>query len=257
MTTVGDFAEYTDIDGAITIDGVVLANVQYDVKWKRETVKVPRAGARSDKNLPGKLTVTTKLKKVLIHDDAAKVLGYSLNDAPISGAAEELKTGVALDADGYTAMSDTEIAAASRIRATVATSAITTGGTLVIVGEDAAGNSIQESVTVGTLGVGEYATGTKLFKKVLGIIVYDIRSTGGGTLTIASITGASSFTVGDPKIFDLVGRVEKGAKSIQITQPDCWFANGGLAWTEGGKPIDVDLDVEMYDPDLLDVDVVG
>lgn len=257
MTTVGDFAEYTDLDGVITIDGVVLANVQYDVKWKRETVKVERAGAHSDKVLPGKLSVTTKLKKVLVHDDAAKVLGYSLNDTPITGAAEELKTGVALDADGYTAMTDTEIAAASQIRATVATSAITTGGTLVIVGEDTAGNSIQESIAIGTLGVGEYATGTKLFKSVLGVLVYGIRSAGSGTLTIASIAGAASYTVGNPKIFDLVGRVTKGTKSIQITQPDCWFASGGLAWTAGGKPIDVDLDVEMYDPDLLDAAVVS
>jgi hypothetical protein len=255
MTTVTDFEEYSDVDGAITLGGVALANVQYDVKWSRDVVKAPRAGARSDRNLPGKLTVTTKLKKILIHDDAARVLGYSLNDTPLTGAAEELKTGVALAADGYTAMSDTVIAAASRIRATVASSAITTGGRLDIVGEDTAGNPLTESLTVTTLGVGEYVTGTKLFKEVFGVIVYSIRSTGEGTLTIASVTGASEYTVGDPVVFDLVGTLTKGSKSITITQPNCWISGSGLAWTEGGKPLDIDLPVEMYDPGDLTVDI--
>lgn len=256
MTTVADFDEYTDVNGVVLIDGVVLADVQYDVKWERATVKVPCAGAIADKNLPGKVSVTTRLKKVLVHSDAAKMIGYSLNEAALTGAAEELKTGVALDADGYTAMADTEIAAPSRVQATVVTSAITTGGTMVIIGADANGNPIQEAVAISTLSVGETAIGSMLFSTVYGVAVYGVRSAGNGTLTIASIAGASAYTVGNPKIFDLVGKVVKGTKTIQITQPDCWFTNGGLAWTEGNTPIDVDLGVEMHNPALLEVDVV-
>lgn len=257
MTTVADFGEFTDVDGQITIGGVRIANVQYDVKWKRNVNKIPRSGSRSQKNIPGYLEVTTKLKSILIHSNAAALVGASLSDTPLTGAAETLKTGVALDADGYTATSDPTIASPSRIRATVATSAITTGGTLVIDGEDNAGNPLQETLEIGTIGVGEYVTGTKLFKEVFGVIVHGIRSTGGGTLTIASVAGASAYTVGDPLVFDLVGIVTKGSKSIQITQPDCWMSSGEFAWSEGGKPMEINVEIQMYDPELFEYDIIG
>ncbi|MCK9521033.1 MAG: hypothetical protein M0R74_18715 [Dehalococcoidia bacterium] len=261
MTTVADFEEYTDVHGVITIGGVVLANVQYDVKWKRNVVSVPRAGAKSNREIPGILSVETKLKKVLIHDDAPIVLGYSLNDTPITGGAEALLVASGV-LDGTTRVTDlttTTLAAASRIQLTLQTKDVTVGGTATLVGEDANGNPIAEVLVVpADMEIGDTLTTAKVFAKAFTLTTIGVDSADDtGTFKVDAIAGSSTLTVGDPKVFDLVGMVTKGGKSIQITQPDCWFANGGLTWTEGGSPIDVELEVRMYDPSLLEVDIVG
>ncbi|MDD1728679.1 MAG: hypothetical protein LUQ50_06375 [Methanospirillum sp.] len=259
MTTVGDFGEYTGVSGIITLDGVALADVQYDVKWKRATVSHSRGGKHSDINIPGKLTVTTKIKKALVYADAAKVLGYSLTDTPIAGTAETLLSAshVLDGTDNYEDMTDDTIASLSRVRYTLATKAITTGGTITVIGEDADGNAISEIITVpAPASIGATWTTTRLFKKVYGHTIRGIDSADDlGTFTVASIAGSATYTVGDPKIFDLVGSIPKGETNIMITQPDCWFSEGGIAWEDAGKVIDVECPVEMRDPDTLNVTV--
>lgn len=258
MTTVADFGEYTGAMGTITVGGVPLADVQYDVKWDRATVSHTRGGKYSDINIPGKLTVKTKITKALVYADVAKTLGYSLTDTPISGTAETLlATSTALDAsDFYEDMTDDTIATASRIRYTLQTKAITTGGTITIIGEDNDGNPMEEMIEVAASAIGTTWTSTKVFKKVFGHTIRGIDSTDDlGTFAVASIAGSATYTVGDPKIFDLVGTLTKGSTTIVITQPDCWFKNGGIAWEDAGKIIDVEADVEMRDPDTLSVSV--
>ena len=241
--------------GTITIGGVALADVEFDCKWSRGTVSHARGGKYSDIQIPGKLTVKTKIKKALVYADAPKTLGYSLNDTPITGTGGTIKAGVTVSADGYTASTTPTIATASRVRATVATSAMTTPGTLTIIGTDASGNNLEEIIPVGLIDVAAFVTSTKVFKTVTGVVTTGLRSTGGGTLTIASITGNTSFTVGNPKVFDLIGTLTKGATTIVVTLPDCWFSSGNLNWSDASKIIDVDADVEMHDPDLLKVDI--
>lgn len=258
MTTVADFGEYTGAMGTITVGGVALADVQYDVKWKRSTVSHSRGGKHSDLNLPGKLTVTTKIKKALVYADVAKTLGYSLTDTPISGSAETLLAAshVLDGTDNYEDMADDTIATPSRIRYTLATAAIVTGGTITIIGEDADGNAMEELITVEASAIGTTWTSTKVFKKVYGHTIRGIDSTGDlGTFAVASIAGSATYTVGDPKIFDLVGTLTKGSTTIVITQPDCWFTEGGIAWEDAGKVVDVECPVEMRDPDTLSISV--
>jgi hypothetical protein len=86
---------------------------------------------------------------------------------------------------------------------------------------------------------------------------FTIASTGGAKVAVDTLAGAASYTVGEPKIFDLVGGVEKSGKVITITQPDCWFSEGGLSFEDAGKILEVSTSVEMHDPDLLEIDVVG
>jgi hypothetical protein len=258
MTAVSDFGEYTGAMGTITVGGVALADVQYDVKWERATVSHARGGKHSDINIPGKLTVKTKIKKALVYADVAKTLGYSLTDTPISGTAETLlATSTVLNAsDFYEDMTDDTIATASRIRYTLQTKAIVTGGTITIIGEDADGNAMEELIAVAASAIGTTWTSTKVFKKVFGHVIRGIDSTDDlGTFVVASIAGSATYTVGDPKVFDLVGTLTKGATTVVITQPDCWFKTGGIAWEDAGKIIDVDGDVEMRDPDTLSVSV--
>jgi len=260
MTTVPDFGEFSGVHGTITVGGAALADVFYDVKWKTATVSHGRSGKHSDSNHPGKFSIEIKLKKALILDDAPVVLGYSLNDTPITGTAETLlATSTALDAsDFYEDMTDDTIATLSRIRYTLATNAITVGGTITVIGEDGAGNPIEEIIKVtAPASIGDTWTTTKLFKKVYGHTIRGIDSASDlGTFAVASIAGSSSYTVGNPKVFDLVGTLAKGSSSLVFTHPDCWISEGGIAWEDAGKTIDVDLPVVMRDPDTFKFEIL-
>lgn len=257
MTNTADFGEYTGVHGVVTKGGVAIADVMFDMSWSRDEITVPRSGAYSDKNYPGKVKVKCKIKRSMVD---ASLAGASLNDTPITGTSETLLTAShVLDAsDWYEDMEDDTIASPSRIRYTLQTKAITTGGTITIIGEDADGNAMEEIITVSTASIGETWTTTKVFKKVYGHTIRGIDSADDlGTFKVESITGNSHYTVGEPLIFDLVGKVEKSDGSkIQITMPDCWIKNGGLKFEDAGKVVEEDLDVVMRDPDLLQVDEV-
>lgn len=259
MTTVADFGEYTGMFGTITIGGVALADVEFDCKWSRGTVSHARGGKYSDIQIPGKLTVKTKIKKALVYADAPKTLGYSLNDTPITGTAEALLAASSvLDAtDFYIDMTDATIATESLIKITLQTKNITTGGTITLIGENTAGVAISEIIDLpATAVVGATWTSTKTFKVLYGMTVRGTDSTDDtGTFKVESIAGNTSFTVGNPKVFDLIGTLTKGATTIVVTLPDCWFSSGNLNWSDASKIIDVDADVEMHDPDLLKVDI--
>jgi hypothetical protein len=259
MTTVEDFGEYTDLDGALSVGGTVIADITYDVRWRLNDVTVPRAGKRSKKNLPGEFSVTTVIKKVLVKDEATTVLGKSLNDTPVGGTASTLHAGLTAPGSGaenITDMTTTAIATASRVRFIPVTDAITVGGRAIVVGTNSAGGEIEESVDLTAVVAGAVSGTTKrLFKTVTHVVLIGTVAAG-ATIAVTSIIGASSFTVGDPEIFDLVGSLTKGSNSVVVTQPNCWFKNGGIAWGTGGTPIDVSIDVGMYDPDTLDVAVV-
>jgi len=258
MTTVNDFAEYTDIDGSLMVGVAPVANIQFDCKWKRTVNKVPMAQGYAEKQIPGYLELTVKIKKgALIHSDAEVLQGYSLTDTPITGTASTLQAAATFTADTVETIGANP-ATPSRVRISLTVADITTAGEVIVYGTDAADNKISELFVIPvSTTAGTNFDGSKVFKTTTKAAIIGLASTGGGKLTFASLAGASSITVGNPKVFDIVGTVTKGAKSIQITIPDCWFINGGLTWTEGGKPIPVEVDVAVYDPSALSEDIVG
>jgi hypothetical protein len=257
MTTVADFGQYTGVNGALTIDGVPFADCQYDIKWTTQDVTYSRGNKRSDGAIPGKRVVTTKIHKVFVHEDAAIVLGYSISDTPITVSAGVLKSAATFTADSVVALTGNP-ATASRVTITTGVAAITTPGEIIVYGTDSGDRSISEIFTIPDNSIaGTVFTGTKVFKTTTHAAIMDVVGDSGCTLKFDSIVGNSTLTFGDPKIFDLVGTLTKGAKSITITQTDCWFKNGGINWTDSGKVIEVDAEVSMHDPDLLEIDIVG
>jgi hypothetical protein len=241
----------------MTIDGTAFADIQYDIRWGTSDVMYPRSNKRSDGCIPGKRSVQTKIKKVFVHEDAGIVLGYSMSDTPITGANGVLQAANTFTADSVEAIGANPTAA-SRVKITVGTAAITTAGKVIVYGTDASDQVIAEIYTIplGTVATTTF-TGTKVFKTTTHYAIIDLVGDTGCTLALDSVAGSSTLTFGDPKIFDLVGTLTKGAKSITITQQDCWLKNGGIAWVDSGRVIEVDAEVSMHDPDLLSVVIVG
>lgn len=257
MTTVADFGEYTGVNGAMTIDGVPFADIQYDVKWQTSDVNYPRSNKRSDGCVPGKRTVTTKIRKVFLHEDAAIVLGYSISDTPITGTAGALQAANTFTADTVETIGANP-ATPSRVTVTTGTEHITTAGKVIVYGTDIGDRAQAEIFTIPiNTAPGTVFTGSKVFKTTTHYAIMDLVGDTGATLAIDSIAGSSTLVFGDPKVIDIVGTLTKGAKSITITQEDCWLKNGGISWTDAGKVIEVDADVSMHDPDLLSVVIVG
>jgi len=216
---------YTAVKGVLDYAGSPIAFVSFDIKFNRDVATQIRGGQRTPLNLPGGFTVAGTVKTIVV--DGA-MLAAVVTDTPTTGSAEELKTGRSVAADGWVDNADTAIATPSRIRVTVETSAMTTAGYVYLDGEDSAGNHISDAVYVGLLGVGEYATSSKIFLKCYGTYNHGVRSTGVGTLKIHSIAGDATANIGDPKIFNLIGSVVDGASNVTITCNNVFFTGGGL-----------------------------
>ena len=241
--------------GTISLSsGGALADVEYDIKWSRSTVTHSRGGKHSDIAIPGKLTVKTKIKKALVYADAARTLGFGLTDTSVSGTATACLAATSFTAGTAVAITS-DPATASVLRVRTSTDVSTAAGGFTIVGTDINDREISETLTIpnGTLVGTDFYT-SKVFKLANWAVTNGI--TGSIKFQIDGVAATATYAVGDPKIFDLVGVLTKGATTITITQPNCWFSSGGIAWTDAGKIVDVDADIEMRDPDTLTVVVV-
>jgi hypothetical protein len=259
-TTVGEFEEYTGVNGIVKIDGTELLDVEYDVKWETTTIEHKRGNKRSSVYLPGSRTVKTTIKKALARTDVPKTLIYSLTDTPVTGTADVVKAATVFGSAGtFTAAAKT-MTAPSAIRFTLGTAVVTTAGYVTLFGTDINDDPIEDTIYFPTtLLVGGSVDTTKIFKTVTGWLNQGVVSTGNGTIKLDGVAATSTATMGDPKLFTLVGEVSKVVSGvthkITITQPECWFTTGGIAWTSGDEVIEVNSDVQMHDPSKLTVAV--
>jgi len=255
MTTVDDFGEYTGAHGFLKVDNVTWADVEFDVKWSRSTVTHSRASKFSDIQIPGKLTVKCTIKKALVHAEAAQAIGASITDAATTGTATACLAATTFTA-GTAVPITSDPATPSRLKVTTSFAAGTLGGSFTIVGTDVADDPVSEIIEVPA----SCASGTEWqTSTVFKTADYAITSGVTGTLKfqIDGIAGMSNYAVHNPKIFDLEGGVLKAGKSITIAMPDCWFSEGGLGFVDAGSILEVNAAVEMHDPDLMTVTVVG
>jgi hypothetical protein len=255
MTTVDDFGEYTGAHGFLKVDNVTWADVEFDCNWSRSTVTHSRASKFSDIQIPGKLTVKCTIKKALVHAEAEQAIGASITDAKTTGTATACLAETSFTAGTAVAITS-DPATASVLKVTTTTAAGTLGGSFTIVGTNANDDPISETIEVpAAVPQGTEWQTTKVFKTA----DYAITSGVTGTLKfkIDGVAASANYTVHNPLIFDIEGGVSKAGKSITITMPSCWFSEGGLSFVDAGAILEVNAAVEMHDPDLLEVTVVG
>jgi hypothetical protein len=134
---------------------------------------------------------------------------------------------------------------------------------VTVVGTDVNGTRQEEDIYVGLLGVGASAYGTKLFKTVTGVYVTAIRSTSGGTLTIASVAGAGSYVTAaaGPTIYSLEfgGLDSISNNTIYVAAANCFANKSGLAYADANTVFmdDVAFTMEDIDADLAIYEVTS
>lgn len=242
----------TGANCAIYLGGQLWAAADFEYRQNRGKAAHSRTGYLSDINYPGKLGATITCKNIM---KSSEFLGKQITATAITGSAGTIKSGISVAADGWTDSTSPTIATASRVRLTVATAAMTTAGYVTVIGTAANGARMEEDIYVGTIGIGEYATGTKLFKTVTGVYVTDIRSTGSGTLTLASITGASYYTVSTsaPELFTvLMQGVDDAGNYVKVQAANCWISSSVFKSGDANLVLEdaVTFEVQDLDTDL-------
>jgi len=239
----------TGAQGYIKIGGVVWADATVSFTLNQASATHARGGKFSDLNLPGKRTVSITAKNIM--RTGAKI-GGMLTDTAAAGTGGTIKSGVSVASDGFTASTTPTIATPSQISVTVAGFAMTTAGYVTVQGTDVNGTMMEEDIYVGLLGVGASAKGTKLFKTVVGVYVTSIRSTSGGTLTIASLAGAGSYvTTANPTIYALeFGGIDSvTSNTIYVTANNCFASKSALAYADANTVFSDDVAFTMEDID--------
>ena len=253
MTTVADFGEYTDVNGVLSIGGVALADVQCDFSWERRSVTYERASKRSPIELPGSFSYYLTLKKALVRDDIPTTIVYSLTDATIGGTADAVIAATVFGAANAWTPAPATLTAPSTLSFELSGANVATAGTITMVGEDADANVIEEIIAfpLGML-IGSKVYSTKHFKKTTGWYNNGVIAGGTGKIKIDGVAGGSTWTVGDPEIFDLDVELTKGAHTLKAAIPDCWFKTGAISWSTGGEVLENPLSVAIHDFDEIE-----
>lgn len=240
---------YTGVQGSVLYAGSPIAVAEYDIKIKRGVASHARSGKWSDYKVPGKVDVTGSIKRIQVDGE---LLAALLNATPATGAAETLHAGLTCPGSGaesITDMTDTSIASASRIKLTATGGPVTGAGTAVLIGTDANGVETSEVLAVPTLAENSYATSKNTFLTLTHVALKEVTMGAGDTLAVSSITGSSTVTIGEPKVFNLVGKVDDGSNHIYITANNCFFTDGEFKFSDADSILEDSLSFTMRDPD--------
>jgi len=77
-----------------------------------------------------------------------------------------------------------------------------------------------------------------------------------GHLKVEYRAGNSSVSVGEPKYFTLVGKVQDGSNHITVTLSNVFFTKAGFSFTDASKMLEDDMEFMVKDPDV-DIIVTG
>ena len=246
---------YTGVHGAVTYGVAALAVAEFGFDITRAVTSHARSGKWSDLNVPGKLSCKGKLKRIQLNADLIQAM---LNATPVTGETAAAHAGLAGPGDGeenITDMTDTAPTSASLVRLTCLTAAVTVAGVAVLIGTDAAGNAVAESVAIPTMAADAYVTSKGVYATLTQVALTDV-TCAGGTIGVGYRAGDSTVTVGEPKSFALIGKVTDGTNHITVTLANVFFTKAGLNFTDASKMLEDDMDFIVKDPDV-DIIVTG
>lgn len=243
--------EYQGNHGIVEIDGVAVAVGEFSVKFPRGVAAFSRSGKLSDLKLPGKIDCTGSLKRIMVDGSMLqKVLG-----AASAGSVTAIHLGMAPPTAGVDTIiqgSDLEAedSASSRIKLTALAEDISAAGRIVLHGTDINDVEQTEIITIpATMSATDTIISVKVFKTIDYISLSDYAQVD-GTMKVDAITGATSLsTLGVADYFTLKGKCSSGSNYIEVNLADCWFTEGGLAFTDANAIIEETLPFVVKDLD--------
>ena len=236
-------ANWTGVEGVIKKDGSTIAWAAASVDLGRGVASHARGASESDVYRAGKFTPKGTMTEILT--DGAN-MALLMNGTPTTGTAGVVLAATALSADTNTAAAVT-IATPSRVKVTCDTAAVTTAGTVTIIGTDAGGNPISETLAIPLLGIAESVTGRVLFKTTTSVAITGVRSAT-GKLKLDSIAGTANVTVGRGALFTYVFGVEDGGNYVRHTWNNCFFTSATTALGDADEMAEVSYGFRPQDP---------
>ena len=236
-------ANWTGVEGVIKMDGSTKAWAAASVDLGRGVASHKRGGSESDVYRAGKFTPKGTMTEILTNGQNMALL---MNGTPTTGTAGVVLAATALAADSINAAAVT-IATPSRVQVTCDTAAITTAGTVTIIGTDVNGTPISETLPIGTLALGGVVTGKTLFKTTTSIAINAVRSAT-GKLKFDSVAGTATVTVGRPGLFTYVFGVEDGDNYVRHTWNNCFFTSAKFGQGDADEMAEVSYDFQPQDP---------
>ena len=236
-------ANWTGVEGVIKMDGSTIAWAAANVKLGRGTASHGRGASESDVYRQGKFDAEGEFTEILtdgVH------MGMLMNGTPTTGTAGVVLAATGLSADSINAAAVT-IATPSRVKVTCDTAAITTAGTVTIIGTDAGGAPISETLAIPLLGLAETVTGKILFKTTVSVAISGVRSAT-GKLKFDSIAGTSTVAVGRGALFTYVFGVEDGGNYVRHTWNNCFFTSATTALGDADEMAEVSYGFRPQDP---------
>ena len=236
---------YTGVHGVVTVASGAEAFVQVDINVTRGVAAQKRGGKYSELKVPGGFDVAITLKKII---EDGGFFGRIINGTPVTGSATVLLAETSIVAGTAVAITS-DPATPSLVALTITTAPTTLAGAIVITGKDVNSAECSETIIIpaGTVAGTVFRT-QKIFKETNIALPIDLTTTG-GKFKLDGVVAASAYTVGDPSIFDFVGKWDKGTPEVVFTCNNCFLTS---AKTGGGDPnaqIVGDYSIVMQDAD--------
>lgn len=243
--------KFSGADGVILIDGLVL-EVAQEVKYsgKRDPIKRDIIGRSAPRAWDGPYEPELSIKFVQSGFDLFTAV---MTDDPLTGTAVTLHAGILDPATTpeLTTMTTPSCTTASRIRFTALTAAVTTPGTITIVGTDMNDAPHSETVTIPIMAIGAAVTSGTFFKTVSYASTEDYVQVG-GTISIASVVGGSTATITPHSKRMTVVIQATNSKGVRgtLTITNCWPTQNDFSLTGGAKSMmEPTVPFAIADPD--------
>jgi len=224
-----------------------VVSTQMDIGIENVTKQFWATGATSPQEIWLGRKFTISADRMMVDE---KMIVNALSESPSVGVAGTMKTAATFTAGTMIAMT-TPNTIPAQIKATLASFPMTTGGSLLFIGVDAAGNPIAEQVTVGATDLAGTVYQTKGAFICNEVLPIGCASSGGGTLVFASVAGATSGTnLSSPALVNIIAKATKNdgsGRKIWLYFNNCAIKKTGLS-SKGGDAITTKVEFYMRNP---------